>query len=69
MSAPRYGVRWPDGSITGGITDRAALARAYARQAGGTAYQADENGNPLAIAGGIDIDNETETEQEDDENT
>jgi hypothetical protein len=62
MSAPRYGVRWPDGSITGAITDRAALARAYARKEGGRAYQADENGNPLAIAGGIDID---EPEQED----
>ena len=63
MSSPRYGVRWPDGSITGAITDRANLARAYARKQGGRAYQADENGNPLATASGIDIDNEPENEE------
>lgn len=39
----RYGVRWPDGSVTGGITDHYRLAAAYAKHrdnpAPGVVYQ------------------------------
>ena len=34
MSAPRYGIRWPNGTFTGGITDRHAYAVAYVSNAG-----------------------------------
>ena len=43
----RYGVRWPDGSITGAITDSARLAGAYAKDHGGAVYAADACGDPL----------------------
>jgi hypothetical protein len=46
MSA-RYGVRWPDGSITGAITDSARLAGAYAKDHGGAVYTADACGDPI----------------------
>lgn len=38
MSA-RYGVLWPDGSYTGGITDHARLAMRYAQTDGGKWYE------------------------------
>ena len=53
----RYGVKWPDGSFTGAITDKYGLAAAYAKSDGGKAYHADANGNP--------IDDEVITEKED----
>jgi len=46
----RYGVQWPDGSITGAITDKYTLAAAYAKSDGGKPYQADANGEPMPDA-------------------
>ena len=43
----RYGVRWPDGSITGAITDSHRLAAAYAKNHDGKVYEADKNGDPI----------------------
>jgi hypothetical protein len=47
MSA-RYGVAWPDGSITGAITDSQRLAAAYAKNHDGCWYEADAGGDPVA---------------------
>jgi len=43
----RYGVRWPDGSVTGAITDSQRLAASYAKQHDGTVYPAAADGNPI----------------------
>jgi hypothetical protein len=50
VSAERYGVRWPDGSVTGGITESHRLAAAYARNHAGTVY-AERDGEPMLDAG------------------
>ena len=38
MTAPRYGIKNPDGSYTGGISESYSLACAYARTVKGTVY-------------------------------
>ena len=49
--SPRYGVAWPDGGITGDITDDITdsqrLAAAYAKNHNGSVYEADANGDPI----------------------
>ncbi len=35
----RYGVKWPDGLVTGGITDSYRLAASYAKDHDGTVYE------------------------------
>lgn len=44
----RYGIAWPDGGITGDITDSQRLAAAYAKNHNGSVYEADANGDPIA---------------------
>jgi len=47
VSAPRFGVAWPDGSYTGGITDSYRDACAYARTVpGATVYPVGSDADP-----------------------
>lgn len=39
----RYGVKWPDGTETGPITDRYRLAARYAKSEGGKPWNYDRN--------------------------
>ena len=50
---PRYGVLWPDGTYTGGITDKHAWAAEYARISGfnGRAYTVGGEDDPETKAG------------------
>lgn len=45
----RYGVQWPDGSVTGLITDKQRLAAHYANEHDGTVY--DEDHQPDKMPG------------------
>ena len=44
----RYGIRWPDGSYTGGITDSLRFAQHYAREHAGTVYAVGSPEDPEA---------------------
>ncbi len=46
VSAPRYGVEWPDGTYTGAISDQQRLAASYARNHNGKAYEVGSASDP-----------------------
>ena len=46
MNAPRYGIKYPDGSYTGGITADHSLAAHYARLHKAVVYKVGSSDDP-----------------------
>jgi hypothetical protein len=61
----RYGVRWQDGGVTGGITGKYRLAAGYAKNPSnpvpGTVYQVDDKDEPMD---GVPLCDDTEEAEE-----
>lgn len=49
-AATRYGVQWPDGSFTGGITFSQRDAAAYAKTNDGSVYEVGSAEDPEVMA-------------------
>ncbi len=45
----RYGIKYPDGSFSGEITDQFRLAQAYARDHDGVVYDIEDQTDPVAL--------------------
>lgn len=50
MNAPRYGVLWPDGSFTGGISFSYRDTAAYAKNHDGSVYEVGSAEDPEVLA-------------------